>query len=255
MKSIQHHLLISRVWKALSNWYEFHNSLEPLISVWWQIAPPELNIKHIQSRCSLLQNWPLRTLSQKHPPRLLRKVFFVFLQHQSCPKDTFGEWEDGHSKLILSWFVGGSHDFVRFNFFQLLSIWIQLVYSLMIEAHPICGNLDPLTIKLLVVVWMLISQKEKKTYLCLKDSGKIGWMFTLGLGKHSGSIVVYHLPCLSKQNPLLQGSLPCSLETIWSRIYGYKQFIVPFLSAPALNATNKVYSNGPLDLESNTENG
>ena len=42
------------------------------------------------------------------------------------------------------------------------SVGLQLVYSLMIEAHPICGNLDLLTIKLLVVVWMLIYQKEKK---------------------------------------------------------------------------------------------
>ena len=26
--------------------------------------------------------------------------------------------------------------------------------------------------------------ERKKKYLCLKDSGKIGWMFTLGLSKH-----------------------------------------------------------------------
>lgn len=185
-----------------------------------------------------------------------QSFFFVFLQHQSFPKDTFGEWEDGHSKLILSWFIGGSHDFVRFNFFQLLSISIQLVYSLMIEAHPIWGNLDPLTIKLLVVVWMLISQKEKKN-ISMPERFRQNWLNVHSWFRQtqSGSMVVYHLPCLSKQNPLLHGSLPCSLETIWSRIYGYKQFIVPFLSAPALNATNKVYSNGPLDLESNTENG
>lgn len=81
-----------------------------------------------------------------------------------------GRWSQ---QINFELIFGGSHDFVRFNFFQLLSISIQLVYSLMIEAHPICGNLDLLTIKLLVVVWMLISQKEKKNIYVLKIQAKL----------------------------------------------------------------------------------
>lgn len=56
--------------------------------------------------------------------------------------------------------------------------------------------------------------ERKKKYL--SERFRQNWLNVHSWFKQtqSGYIVVYHLPCLSKQNPLLHGSLPCSLETI-----------------------------------------